>query len=281
MSEPRVTAGCPFCSPIESEVLVAEEDLVRAIVSRAPINDYHVMIVPRVHVERLPDLPLHVAAAAMHMAQRVGAAIARASGADGITYITEDDVTGQGYNLVSHWKLHVIARFRGDKVRLEWSRGEDPGLARRGAIALGVRRAMVAPDTPPAAIGRIDDVAATSIPGGGEFAQFPSPLRDLVLAELAAGNTIVELGHGFPSAPRGAWILLAQPVSTQARTSTPDLAFHARNNARYSGEFTTAERHFFVLEAPLPPEPPPDMNAIRAALDARNAAADADMDRWR
>ncbi len=34
-------------------------------------------------------------------------------------------------------------------------------------------------------------------------------------------------------------------------------------------EFHDRERFFFILEAPLPPEPPPDMDAIRAALEAQ------------
>ncbi len=45
-----------------------------------------------------------------------------------------------------------------------------------------------------------------------EFSQFPAMLRDLVIAELEAGNEIAELGHGFPAAPCGAYIKLARPV---------------------------------------------------------------------
>jgi hypothetical protein len=55
-----------------------------------------------------------------------------------MTYITEDDLTGQGYNLVAHWKLHVIARFRADGVQLEWNRGADPGEAVRAQVAAAI-----------------------------------------------------------------------------------------------------------------------------------------------
>ena len=37
-----------------------------------------------------------------------------------------------------------------------------------------------------------------------EVERFPAVLLALLAAELAAGNGIAELGHGFPAAPAGA-----------------------------------------------------------------------------
>jgi len=130
---------CAFCALDDPDVTVYSDGVLQALVSRAPINRYHVMVVPRMHAERLPELPPIVAAAAMHAAQRIGRAIARAGAPDGITYITEDDLTGRGYNIVSHWKLHVIARYRDDGVHFEWNRREDPGTVARAEIAAAVR----------------------------------------------------------------------------------------------------------------------------------------------
>ena len=109
-----------------------------------------------------------------------------------------------------------------------------------------------------------------------EFATFPAALRALVDAELKAGNAIVALQHGFPAAPRGASIMLAQPVGTDRRRSANGVEFCERNNYWCAGEFTTSERYFFVLEPPLPPPPDPDMNAIRAAMEARERAGNAE-----
>lgn len=100
-----------------------------------------------------------------------------------------------------------------------------------------------------------------------EFAKFPAPLRALVSAELAAGNTIAAIENGFPAAPCGACIKLTKTVSEANRKSTSEVKFYERNTSTYCGEFTTAERHFFVLEPPLPPPPYPDMDAIRKALE--------------
>ncbi len=102
-----------------------------------------------------------------------------------------------------------------------------------------------------------------------EFAKFPAPLRGLVEAELAAGNTIAAIENGFPAAPCGASIKLANAVSEANRKSTSEVKFYERNTSSYCGEFTTAERHFFVLEPPLPPPPYPDMDAIRKAHEPK------------
>ncbi len=103
-----------------------------------------------------------------------------------------------------------------------------------------------------------------------EFLKFPETLRKLVYDELAAGNQVLEFGHSFPAAPCGAYIKLASPVSTRERVATEELDFYDRDSNSYSGEFTDSNRHFFVLEPPNPPKPAPDMDAIRAALDAEH-----------
>lgn len=108
-----------------------------------------------------------------------------------------------------------------------------------------------------------------------QVAAFPAPLRELIEAELKAGNHIVAIEHGFPAAPCGASVRLAQAVGEERRRSVGEVRFYARNNNSYAGEFTTAQRHFFVLEPPLPPPPPPDMDAIRRAMEPKPDALSA------
>lgn len=110
-----------------------------------------------------------------------------------------------------------------------------------------------------------------NVPGefAKEFATFPAALRKLVEAELESGNTIAAIEHGFPAAPCGASIKLTRPVNAQRRKSGNGLSFYERNHPNYAGEFTTTERHFFVLEPPNPPPPEPDMDAIRKAFEPK------------
>lgn len=101
----------------------------------------------------------------------------------------------------------------------------------------------------------------------------PAALRLLLEQELAAGNRVIEVGHTHPAAPVGAYFLLANRVSTQPRATTPSLHFYERHTTQYFGEFTDEQRHFFVLEAPEPQPPPPDMDAIREAANASRPRA--------
>jgi hypothetical protein len=100
------------------------------------------------------------------------------------------------------------------------------------------------------------------------LAAFPAALRELLDAELAAGNTIVEVASCFPAPPAGAYVKLARAVSTRPRESTPELHYYDRNTSIYSGEWSDAKRFYFVIEPPHPPPPEPNMDAIRAASNA-------------
>lgn len=110
-----------------------------------------------------------------------------------------------------------------------------------------------------------------------ELANFPLALRALIEAELAFGNSIVELGHTFPAPPAGAYIKLANKVSTRPRAEGDGLSFYERNNSSYSGEFYDAKRFYFVLEPPNPPPPAPDMDAIRRSLEPRKNLPDSSL----
>jgi hypothetical protein len=93
----------------------------------------------------------------------------------------------------------------------------------------------------------------------------PPALRALLEAELAAGNTIAEVGSYFPAPPAGAFFKMNRPVTTRPRASGDGLTFRFLDNSLYCGSFTDDRGFYFILEPPLPPPPEPDMDAIRAA----------------
>jgi hypothetical protein len=93
----------------------------------------------------------------------------------------------------------------------------------------------------------------------------PAALRALLEAELAAGNTIAELGGYFPAPPAGAFFKLTRPVTTRPHESSGGLKFRDYASPYYSGSFTDDRGFYFILEPPLPPPPEPDMDAIRDA----------------
>ncbi|MEO6002766.1 MAG: hypothetical protein ABIZ04_06795 [Opitutus sp.] len=93
----------------------------------------------------------------------------------------------------------------------------------------------------------------------------PANLRALLEAELAAGNDIAEVGHSFPAPPVGAYFKLTKPLQTRAKGLPDGLHYRDRKSSSYSGAVTDEIGYFLLLEPPHPPEPEPDMDAIRAA----------------
>jgi hypothetical protein len=103
----------------------------------------------------------------------------------------------------------------------------------------------------------------------------PAVLRELLMAELAAGNKVVEVGHSFPAPPVGAYFKLAKPLLTRRDGLAADVVYYERNSSSYSGEITDQKRFFFLLEPARPPPPEADMDAIRAELARGVAERDA------
>lgn len=108
-----------------------------------------------------------------------------------------------------------------------------------------------------------------------DYEAMPGVLRELLDAELAAGNEIVEVGHSFPAPPVGAYFKLAREVTTRDHADGGGISYRDRNSSIYSGEFTDAKRFFFILEPPRPEVPEPDMDAIRRARQEAAEAAEA------
>jgi histidine triad (HIT) family protein len=139
-----MTAACPFCGFNQPEVTVLVESDVQAFVSLSPINRYHVLVVPKLHYEYLTDLPSETLASVMRTAQRVSGAISRVARPDAISLLSDDDLTGFGFNLVAHWKLHVFPRYRSDAVVIDWHREPDPGAEVRARYGRELRQALAA-----------------------------------------------------------------------------------------------------------------------------------------
>ena len=133
---------CPFCGFDEPDVTVLRGTRVQAFISRQPINRHHVLVVPDTHVTRFAQLEPAVRDEVFALAQRIHRAIAEVVRPDGITMVSDDDLAGPHLNLVAHWKLHLIPRFRNDAVRIDWGRTPDPGTALRAGYAATVRNAI-------------------------------------------------------------------------------------------------------------------------------------------
>ncbi|SRR3989344_1457040 len=112
---------CVFCNFKDKEVLFYEDRLCYAVISKNPINKYHVLIIPKEHYQEFVELPDELASHIFLVAKKISKAVRKACNPDAISHLFDDDTSKSGYNLVAHYKFHIIPRFKKDMPLIDWS----------------------------------------------------------------------------------------------------------------------------------------------------------------
>ena len=108
--------GCVFCNIIEGlaeATKLFEDDAFLAFLDIKPVNEGHLLIVPKQHVALINELDDDTVSAMLVVAQRLNGAL-RQSGlrCEGVNYFLADgEASGQE---VFHLHLHLFPRFRDD-----------------------------------------------------------------------------------------------------------------------------------------------------------------------
>ena len=103
------------------DVIVYDDDICFAIVSKNPINNHHVLVIPKKHFESFIDLPDILASHIFLVAKKISKAVREACNPDAITHLFDDDVSKSGFNMVPHYKFHIIPRYKKDMHVIDWS----------------------------------------------------------------------------------------------------------------------------------------------------------------
>ncbi len=136
---------CLFCRIVSGDVeteLVLETEHMVGFLDHRPVFKGHVLLVPRLHVVTLPDLPAELRDPFLEAGQRVAAAVVAGLGAQG-SFVAMNNVVSQS---VAHLHLHVVPRTKGDGLRgffwprTKYAAGEAEEYAVRLRTALGARR---------------------------------------------------------------------------------------------------------------------------------------------
>jgi histidine triad (HIT) family protein len=139
---PMAAEGCVFCSIIAGETtseLVLDEPDFAAFLDARPVFKGHVLLVPREHVDTLPDLPARLRDGFLEAAQRLATGMVEAFGAQG-SFVAVNNVVSQS---VPHLHLHVVPRTKGDGLRgFFWPRTKYADLEERGQYAARLRAAL-------------------------------------------------------------------------------------------------------------------------------------------
>ena len=112
----RRVDGCVFCQIISGDTpssAVLEQDDFVAFLDTRPVFKGHVLLVPREHVETLPDLPAALRDGFLAAAQDLAVAVKEALGAQG-SFVAINNTVSQS---VPHLHLHVVPRTKGDGLR--------------------------------------------------------------------------------------------------------------------------------------------------------------------
>ncbi|MCB2360938.1 HIT family protein [Clostridium estertheticum] len=104
---------CIFCKIVKGELpsnLVFEDDLIMCFLTIVPINEGHVLIIPKNHYLDTDEIPTEVVTSMMVLSKRIVKVIKEKYSPDGYSIMQN----GGEFNDVGHYHMHVFPRYKGD-----------------------------------------------------------------------------------------------------------------------------------------------------------------------
>lgn len=136
------TQDCVFCAIVAGEVpahQVYDDDDFVVFLDTRPVFKGHTLLVPRQHVETLPDLAAELRDPFLAIAQDLATAMKTALGAEG-SFVAINNTVSQS---VPHLHLHVVPRTKGDGLRgFFWPRTKYADDAEASAYAERISREL-------------------------------------------------------------------------------------------------------------------------------------------
>jgi histidine triad (HIT) family protein len=136
--------GCLFCELVRGErpaAVVHEDEQTFAFLDHKPLLHGHCLVVPRRHVETLPELPAALLQPLFGVVQRLSRAVEEGLAADG-SFVAINTKISQS---VPHVHVHVVPRWKKDGLfsyKLLWKRAPYENEQQMRAVAEKIRRAM-------------------------------------------------------------------------------------------------------------------------------------------
>ena len=121
-------SNCIFCKIANGEIpssTIYEDEDFRVILDLGPTSRGHALILPKNHYQDVCALDEAVAAQALPLAAKIGAAMKKALGCSGFNVVQNNGKSaGQ---TVFHFHIHVIPRYDGGPEMVTWKPGEATG----------------------------------------------------------------------------------------------------------------------------------------------------------
>jgi len=136
-------AACVFCRIVAGELparIVGEDEHTVGFLDVRPLFPGHVLLVPKVHIETLADLPDELVEPLFTRARQLAAVMETALDAAG-SFVAMNNKVSQS---VPHLHVHVVPRNRKDGLKgFFWPRNEYTDDAHADAVAATLRAALV------------------------------------------------------------------------------------------------------------------------------------------
>ncbi|NLK75892.1 MAG: HIT family protein [Clostridiales bacterium] len=131
-------SNCVFCKIINGDIpstVIYEDDYFKGILDISPANKGHVVILTKKHFADFFEMDEEFATKALLVAQKVAKALKMGLNCDGVNILQNNgEAAGQ---TVFHYHIHVIPRYKDDKVNITWSSGKyDEGEAAELAVLI-------------------------------------------------------------------------------------------------------------------------------------------------
>ena len=118
----HASRACIFCKIVKKEIpasVVYEDEHVISFLDIMPANKGHCLVVPKKHCETLLDIQDGDLSELIKVVKKVTKALSLSIGNGAYNIVMNNgEVAGQ---LVQHAHIHIIPRFKGDRLRLSWS----------------------------------------------------------------------------------------------------------------------------------------------------------------
>ncbi len=118
---------CIFCRIAAKQIpasVVYEDAATIAFMDLGQVNPGHVLVATKAHVENVFGLDDELAGAVFRTAARVARASRAAFGAPGMNLFQANGAAGA--QTVFHFHVHILPRWEGDGMRLEWPARNPP-----------------------------------------------------------------------------------------------------------------------------------------------------------
>lgn len=104
---------CIFCKIVDGEIpsnLIYQDELMMCFLDIDPINEGHILIIPKNHYLDADEIPNEILLTMMALSKKIVRAIKEKYSPDGYSIMQN----GGEFNDIGHYHMHIFPRYKGD-----------------------------------------------------------------------------------------------------------------------------------------------------------------------